>query len=301
MIEFNIGDPIPLVYQEDDIQITILYDGNTPFTLGTKLRKAEGIYNYILERDYNAIQLAGDPNSNFLAAFTLYFYSKKIPIFNIHISRSGYLSGNRILSERFSTKYINYTAFKEEYFLKVHPEFLFSRDNLIEPTYKRQEAMKFFIVPRWGISEYSLENMQSMINKILNIYKINTIYIDIGSGFTYLSFLKNKNLGRIRVIGVCIGLPKFKMIGYLQELESRLFGSISEYELIEPLHRDKFGLIRKEDLKLIEKLRDRNIYFEPIYSIKTFRLILEKTENKNKTGIFYFHQGALLPGINRGG
>ncbi|NBU98304.1 MAG: hypothetical protein EBS19_08860, partial [Spirochaetia bacterium] len=82
MIEFNIGDPIPLVYQEDDIQITILYDGNTPFTLGTKLRKAEGIYNYILERDYNAIQLAGDPNSNFLAAFTLYFYSKKIPIFN---------------------------------------------------------------------------------------------------------------------------------------------------------------------------------------------------------------------------
>jgi len=301
LIELKIGDPIPLVYQENDFQVTILFDGNSSFTLGTKLRKAEGIYQFIQESDYTSIQLAGDPNSNFLGAFTLYFYTKKIPIYTIHISRSGYMSGNRILSQRFSTKYINFTSYKEEFFSEVHPEFLFFNNTPLEISQKRQDRCKIFCVPRWGISKYSIENIQSMINKIFYIYNINTIYIDIGSGFTYLSFLNNKNLGNVKVVGVCIGLPKAKMIGYLQELEFQLFGRISDYELIEPLHKDKFGLIRKDDLELIDRVRDKNIYLEPIYSVKTFRRILEENENKNKEGIFYFHQGALLPGINRVG
>ena len=299
MIEFKIGDPIPLVYQEKDIQVTILFDGNCPFTLGTKLRKAEGIYHYVKEMDYSAIQIVGDPNSNYLAAFTLYFYSKKIPTFNIHTSRSGYISGNRILSERFSTKYINLTSHKEDFFSRVHPEFLNSKNNLLNSSQKRQEEMKIFCVPRWGISKYSIENIQSMINKIFYIYNIYIIYIDIGSGFTYLSFLNNKNLGKVKVVGVCIGLPMVKMIGYLQKLEFQLFGRISEYELIEPLQTDRFGLIRKEDLDLIERLRDKNINLEPIYSVKSFRRILEDNKNKNKEGVFYFHQGGLLPGVNR--
>ena len=299
MIEFKIGDPIPLVYQENDIQVTILFDGNSPFTLGTKLRKAEGIYKFIQERGYSAIQLVGDPNSNYLAAFTLYFYAKKIPTFNIHISRSGYISGNRILSERFSTKYLNFTSYKEEFFSEIFPEFLSSKDTPFEISEKRQADFKIFSVPRWGISKYSIENIQSMINKILIIYKINTIYIDIGSGFTYLSFLNNINLGNVKVIGVCIGLPKSKMHGYLSELELYLFGRISSYELIEPSERDRFGVIRKEDLELIDSLRDKNIYLEPIYSAKSFRRIITEEENKNKEGIFYFHQGGLLPGINR--
>ncbi len=299
MIELKIGDPIPLVYQENDTQVTILFDGNSSFTLGTKLRKAQGIYQFIRDRDYTAIQLAGDPNSNFLAAFTFYFYTKKIPTYNIHISRSGYMSGNRILSQRFSTKYINFRGYKEEFFSEVHPEFFFFNKTASEISQKRQDRFKIFCVPKWGISKYSIENIQSMINKIFYIYNINTIYIDIGSGFTYLSFLNNKNLGNVNVVGVCIGLPKAKMIRYLQELESQLFGKISVYELIEPLHKDKFGLIRKDDLELIDRMRDKNINLEPIYSVKTFRRILEEKENKNKVGIFYFHQGALLPGINR--
>ena len=89
------------------------------------------------------------------------------------------------------------------------------------------------------------------------------------------------------------------MHGYLSELELYLFGRNSSYELIEPIERDRFGVIRKEDLELIDRLRDKNIYLEPIYSAKSFRRIITEEENKNKEGIFYFHQGGLLPGINR--
>ena len=66
------------------------------------------------------------------------------------------------------------------------------------------------------------------MEKILNLYKINTIYIDIGSGLTYLSFLNYENLGKVKVVGVCIGLPMKKMIPYLKDLEFRYVANFYE-------------------------------------------------------------------------
>ena len=111
MIPLEIGEPFPVSIEKNSVKLTILNDWNTPFTLGTKLRKAEGFHFQLLKTNKKAIQIAGDPNSNFMAAFTLYFYSKGIPVLSIHSSRSGYKSGNRILSERFAVKKINGAIF----------------------------------------------------------------------------------------------------------------------------------------------------------------------------------------------
>ncbi len=297
MIDFPVGDPIPLSFQERDTSITILFDGNSPFTFGTKLRKAEGIYHYIKENGYSGIQLVGDPNSNYLSAFTLYFYSKKIPTYNIHISRSGYKSGNRILTERFSTKFLEFSKYKEEFFSSVHPQFNSFQSNFYRPTFQKLEEKGIFPVPRWGISQFSIKNIQNVMEKILNLYKINTIYIDIGSGLTYLSFLNYENLGKVKVVGVCIGLPMKKMIPYLKDLEFRLFNKVSTYSLLDLQEGDKFGKKRTEDLEFIKRLREKKIYLDPIYSAKSFLRILLEEKEKGREGVFYFHQGGLLPGL----
>ena len=99
----------------------------------------------------------------------------------------------------------------------------------------------------------------------------------------------------LSVIGVCIGLPKYKMVGYLEEMESKEFGRISSYNLIDPLELGRFGKKKSFISEFIGQMRGENIYLEPIYSGKSVYTILhERILQENKEGVFYLHQGGLL-------
>ncbi len=297
MIALEIGEPFPVSIERNSVKLTILNDWNTPFTLGTKLRKAEGYYSEYLKSHKKAIQITGDPNSNFIAAFTIYFYSKGIPVLSIHSSRSGYKSGNRILSERFAHKKINVDSIPQESYLKPHSYFLdtpSNRTNFVESD--------ILVIPRWGASHFASQSLNTLWNHIFKKYQINTLYVDVGSGLTYLSLL-NYTFGlNLCVVGVCIGLPKHKMVGYLQEMESKEFGRISSYNLIDPKGLGKFGKKKSLSFEFIQKMRNENIYLEPIYSGKSVYTILQETLlQERKEGIFYLHQGGLLSNLTHGG
>ena len=295
MISLEIGEPFPVSIEKNSLKLTILNDWNTPFTLGTKLRKAEGFYYQLLKTNKKAIQIAGDPNSNFVAAFTLYFYSKGIPVLSIHSSRSGYKSGNRILSERFADKKINVQNILQESYLKPHSSFLHTSSNQIN-----FEESDILVIPRWGASHLASNSLDNLWYHIFKKYKINILYVDVGSGLTYLSLLNYTYGLNISVIGVCIGLPKYKMVGYLEEMESKEFGRISSYNLIDPLELGRFGKKKSFISEFIDQMRGENIYLEPIYSGKSVYTILhERILQENKEGVFYLHQGGLLSKLTR--
>lgn len=297
MIDLEIGEPFPVSIEKNSVKLTILNDWNTPFTFGTKLRKAEGFYFQLLKTNKKAIQISGDPNSNFMAAFTLYFYSKGIPVLSIHSSRSGYKSGNRILSERFAYKKINLQNIPQELFVKPYSSFLHTPSN--QTNFEESDIL---VIPRWGVSHLASQSLDNLWCHIFKKYKINILYVDVGSGLTYLSLL-NYTFGlNISVIGVCIGLPKQKMIGYLEEMEAKEFGGISTYNLIDPLDLGRFGKKKSSILEFINQMRRKDIYLEPIYSGKSVYTILNETSlQENKEGIFYLHQGGLLSNLTHGG
>jgi 1-aminocyclopropane-1-carboxylate deaminase len=85
------------------------------------------------------------------------------------------------------------------------------------------------------------------------------------------------------------------MVGYLEEMESKEFGRISSYNLIDPKELGKFGKKKSFISKFIGQMREENIYLEPIYSGKSVYTILHETIlQENKEGVFYLHQGGLL-------
>jgi 1-aminocyclopropane-1-carboxylate deaminase len=297
LISLEIGEPFPVSIEKNSVKLTLLNDWNTPFTLGTKLRKAEGFYFQLLKSNKKAVQIAGDPNSNFMAAFTLYFYSKGIPVLSIHSSRSGYKGGNKILSERFAYKKINLQTISQEFYFKPHSFFLKSPYNHIN-----FEESDILVIPRWGVSHLVSQSLNTLWNHIFKKYNINILYVDVGSGLTYLSLL-NYTLGlKIRVVGICIGLPQKKMVRYLEEMEYREFGKISSYDLIDPLELGRFGKKNSTIYDFMGEMREKNIILEPIYSAKSVYMILHDTVLQDGVeGLFYLHQGGLLSNVTHEG
>lgn len=292
----KIGDPIPLFVEKNKKRITILNDWNTSFSFGSKLRKAEGFYHHFLKTNHKAIQIAGDPNSNFVAAFTMYFYTKKIPVLSLHSSRSVYPNGNRILAERFSSQIVNSTVYTEEYFQNPHPYFLKSFEN--EGRYSNSDI---FVVPRWGASRVGAEGLNPLWMHIDTTYNVKILYLDVGSGTTYLSALHYFRKKSIKVIGICIGLPLLKMKVYLEKLEFREYGRTSSYQLLQPVTGGKFGKRNRDILGFIEYMKEKECYLEPIYSGISLHEILEGDTCTHGDGVFYLHQGGLLPHLIREG
>lgn len=260
----------------------IIYDTNFPFRFGTKIRKAEGFLKEFRRGNYDGIQLIGDPNSNFLSAFTHFFYTHGINVYSIHLTKSDYYGPNRILSERFSREIVRIPYFLHEYNQQIHPKF--------------KPYGNLLLIPRWGISKLSLLYIQPLWKYIQNIYKIDTLFLDIGSGLTYLSALDFFRNSEITIIGLCIGLPRRKMVGYLEELELSLFGRVSGYSLEDVT--GKFGSITDTDIQKLQEFRNQGISLEPIYSLKSISKIVGIERDLGNSA--YLHQGGFLTGISRG-
>jgi 1-aminocyclopropane-1-carboxylate deaminase len=296
LIELKIGDPFPIFIEKNKKKLTILNDWNASFCFGTKLRKAEGFYQHFQKKNYKAIQIVGDPNSNFLAAFTLYFYAKKIPVLSVHSSRSGYQSGNRILAERFSSQIQKLSSISDDFYFSPHPHFLKRDENG-----NRYENSDIFVVPKWGASKMGAEGLNFLWEHIYTSYKVQILYIDVGSGTTYLSALQYFKDKGICVIGICIGLPCLKMKIYLEKLEYLEYGMNSSYQLVEPMVGGRFGNRKREILQFIEEMEKTGCYLEPIYSGISLYELLEGNTFMQEEGVFYLHQGGLLPHIIREG
>lgn len=287
MINLKIKEPKWISHDFSRFRLHFIQDFQS-FTLGTKLRKAEGIFQFLLQNNYNAIQLVGDPNSNFISAFTYYFTIKKIPVYAVHISRSGYRSGNRIISERFSTKFIKPTIVSGEMYDRVYPDF------------ENRSDLKIFPIPNWGISKFSELALHNLWKNIQNKYLINILYIDIGSGLSYLSALHYFKNSDIKIIGISIGLKKERMVEYLNGVEDRIFQTTSEYEIINPTDGLKFGKTNAYLSQFIREMSKKKIYLEGIYSAKSVNTIIELEKNRtNREEIGYLHQGGLISGITR--
>ena len=85
---------------------------------------------------------------------------------------------------------------------------------------------------------------------------------------------------------------------YLKGIELDLFGTSSNYELLEV--QGKFADLKNLDWGKLRRMRDLGIPGEPVYSLHSIQRMVENEKGKNRD-VVYFHQGGILPGIIRGG
>jgi 1-aminocyclopropane-1-carboxylate deaminase len=270
-------------FYHNNKHITILEDFHNLGSIGTKLRKIEPIFDFNQTKDFEFFPIVGNPNSNFIAAFSLISFLKKKKSVIFGYSKSNYKNGNYILTKNHAYK-LNVFE-RKEYALVEYKEFL----------YKTNSAN----IPEFGICLDSSNEIDFLWKDIEQLIEGKDFYIDVGSGLTYLSALRYFRKKKQNIIGICIGLPKIKMVSYLNILEQTLYHeTIGEYNLISNLLSSSFGSVSQTLSNFInEMFHKNNLFLEPIYSAKSMYTILNSKEISDKKPLVYLHQGGLISGV----
>lgn len=276
------------VFLLDDIhKITIIFDKSFA-NFGTKLRKARGILNHLYQNEYSGVFLTGDPNSNYMAAFSTFFYLSGLKVHSIFYNQSGYKNINYYISEKHSHK-ITWVKSKLD----------------ISNTLMSLNSPHLYLVPNYGMTKEALNGIESLWEKI-NFQNYSHFALEIGSGLTFLSlldYIKKKEIKNIKVIGIAIGLRTEKLIMYLNNISSLFLRNefdFSTFEIIEPVKYPGFGKTGQDLWDFCTLMAKKGLFVEPIYSGKSLLSLseyLSKTQEIDR--LAYLHQGGLPPSITR--
>lgn len=282
---FPLHTPVELFDSEEDFDLFIKRDDKTFCGFGTKIRKFNGILDYLNENNIHDVMLYGNPHSNFTATFTILLHLNKKKVYAVHYTKDRHLQTvNSKLSKRFADSvYDSRTRENREFYLK---EF-------------RYHFPYGFIIPEYGIHSRSLEGLNSLWKEIDREGGFDYIFLDIGSGLTFVSaceYFKNRHT---RIIGVSIGRPKDKMRDELITLASHLLLDVKIFnsvEILAPLTSPGYATTNSTLNRWIKEIwESKNIPLEPIYSGKTlFTIIHYLKKEKIKGRGIYIHQGGLL-------
>ncbi|PJZ68379.1 hypothetical protein CH373_05885 [Leptospira perolatii] len=255
------------------------------FSQGTKIRKLAGIYFGLLPgiENVRSVLLQGNIHTNAILAGALFFRWLGIPFHVVGYNRNLQLrTAASILSNRFGTVtcYPTRTDWKEA---MIHASF---KDGT-------------YVIPEFFFTPKALQGLETLWSEI-NPSDWDFIYLDVGSGLTWLSGLENKIS---HLYGICLGLPKTWTIHWIRErlpvlgLSNR---SIDFDRLVEPREVCEksfhFGSQAKFwEEKTFELYKITGIYFEPIYAAKSLTVIESMIESGKIAGkILYIYQGGAL-------
>ncbi len=269
-------------YLIEDIEIEIIFDKSFA-NFGTKLRKARGILEYLKQNQYKGVLLTGDPNSNFLAAFSTFFYLSGFEVYSVFYSRSGYKNINYYISQKHSHHIIKLTSKLE----------LSNIVNKLNPN--------IYVVPPYGITQMAIDSL-NLLWKNIDFSKYSHFCLEIGSGLTLLSLLNylNENQIRIQLICIAIGLKVEKLKIYLNNLFKTFLNTnldFSNIEILAPIKYPRFGKTGVEVWEFCRKMIKHKLYLEPIYSAKSLLTLKEYIKQKQNVKLAYLHQGGLPPSI----
>lgn len=275
----EIHPPKGKIVQYKDKSIFILEDFQGPGTLGTKLRKAKGLLEELKTSQYKKVSMFGSRNSNFLAAFSLFFKLNGFSISTFTYSHSSYRGGNSILTEHFSDSIDHFSS---------------KNDLLVSPEYqKHKNSPDCFSINEFGIHKGSLNGLRSLWNHPV-FEKFKTIVLDVGSGLTYLSALEFFG-SRKKIIGISLGLGIPKMNAYLKEQELNLSLNVNrEYELISPAIAKSYNSKSKTLSQFIGEMGEKEVFLEPMYSGKSLYTIFHSFHKSEMNEVLYLHQGGLI-------
>ncbi|WP_108927189.1 1-aminocyclopropane-1-carboxylate deaminase [Leptospira johnsonii] len=284
------------------------------FSQGTKIRKLWGIYNSLVEKvgaeNIRKIVLQGNLHSNAVLAGCLFFQWAKIPTKVFGYSRDINLkSPASILVRRFSESEIfetrvNWLKKRESIAGNLKPVMLLSSPEISLDDYVLFESTKekgIFYLPEYLFCSESFSGLD-LLWKETTYSEFDSIFLDLGTGLTWLSALKHYSI-LPPVYGLSLGLKLPKLRSWLEERIQNLsfslkpsWKNIFDAREIDPKNSYKFGEMDRFWEELSKNYFKRSgIYFEPVYSAKSIRileLLIQKEILKGK--ILYIHQGGIL-------
>ena len=274
-----IPTPIQFVKKINKTQFFIKRDDTLDkFSFGTKIRKFDGLYQYLKNQDFSSVLLFGNLHSNYLAAFSYLFLKYKIPFVVFAYSKDINLKTFNSSFVEKSLKLFKFNSYKKMCF---EMEFFLN---------KNQRIIK---IPEYSLHYSSLKGLDSLSEEIFSFpIFFHQIFVDVGSGLTYLALYKKF---KERVKGICIGSNKTILHQQLKKYANQFSIVLEHPNLISCQILPKFGKVNQ---KLISYSNDyfqsTNIPIEPVYSAKSIYTIEEiLKQNKCKQNILYIHQGGI--------
>ncbi|WP_246813530.1 1-aminocyclopropane-1-carboxylate deaminase [Leptospira gomenensis] len=283
------------------------------------MRKFLGIHASLRSQSIRSVLLQGELHSNALAAFAFLFRN-----FGYRVRSIGYTrdpkrnSANSILTKRHShsSEQLSSRAewkqkilrFSEETSVvtldsKRFTDHTFVKDGIVKigpvsaQEFRDPDFSESVLIPEYGLCRAALEGIDSLWEKI-QISEFDRIVIDVGSGLTYLSALRFFQK-RIPIYGVAIGLPKSKLLSWLDEQKKNLGLEslrIADDRILETEGGFGFGGNKIQILEYSKSFyRRTGIPVEPIYSARTLALTEARIQSGEWNGrTLYIHQGGLL-------
>lgn len=294
-----IRDPKDLKFRLTEVteNLFVIRDDLLPWGLGTKWRKFFGIYESLepelsLKADTKRIILWGNLHSNYLAAFTYFFYLKKIPMFVFAYTKDKTKSSfNQTLVKNHSKTLFLFssrsTAESEAMeWLRKNP------DDILLPEFGMHIGVHQGLCSLWKDLEEHIEANQCSADAKK---RSTEILLEIGSGQTYLSCFDYFYPKGIPVLGVSVGERKDSWLSSKREEIQKAMGLreaiIPEEFVFEPKDpkERRFRPWKNQRTDKIEKfLRETGIYLEPMYGGKILPFLLER---KSSQTLYYLHQG----------
>lgn len=283
---FRLNTPIHLFENIGSFQLFIKREDRSFASFGTKIRKFQGLLNFLRENYFKNVIISGSPHSNFVSAFTYLLHSMKFSVYSILTTRDKKLeTGRSILSRRFSNEIVHLDS---------------GTDTFAEMNRILDKSSGTFLVPEFGLHESCFEGLESLWAEIESArIHYDYVFLDLGSGLTFLSGLRFFPSPERTFVGISIGTSEEKMNSEIISLSQKLefeFPADSNYRILPPSIVPKFG---KSSEKLNQWIRTiwlrKNIPLEPVYSGKSLYTICQYISQKRLKGKgLYIHQGGLL-------
>lgn len=305
---FAIRTPIQFLFRSKNAEVYVKRDDRIFYSQGTKIRKLLGIYHAILPFWKNGkirkVRIVGNLHSNAVLSGVLFFRYLGIPVRSLVYSRNPILvTPASQIAKRFSEISIFPTreVWKESINTGEVSERIGGSAAGLEFLPKTGEL----ILPEYFFSSEALQGLNSLWEEIPE-KEFDRVIIDIGSGLTWISA---KDWGRTEVSGICIGLPREKMIPWFRENIPRLDRTFLSHlgdgmEDPRDLKGAAYGFGSKDNtwiFKSLEYYKRTGIYLEPIYAAKSLTAMEERIEKGEWGGkILYIYQGGSLMGSPTG-
>ncbi|WP_245667145.1 1-aminocyclopropane-1-carboxylate deaminase [Leptospira tipperaryensis] len=263
-------------------ELFIARDDRLALGVGTKFRKFFGIHSTLEKNKIKNVILQGELHSNALSAFAFLFRNFGYRIETIAYARNRERTTANSLFVKRNSHSLEVCNSRTEWKEKV---------GTIHP---KKEGI--YLVPEYGFSSEA-SNSLDILWEGISFSQFDFLVLDIGSGLTWLSanrFFQNS----IPILGISVGLPKRKMISWLEEKKESLEHTeykIAEERILEFRNFQGFG---SKDISILEYCKkfysEYQIPVEPIYSGKSLFEIQRRCESGELKGkVLYLHQGGL--------
>jgi 1-aminocyclopropane-1-carboxylate deaminase len=181
-----------------------------------------------------------------------------------------------------------------------------SRKELLDAIGQTQtKTNQGFIVPEFGFHSQALDGLGSLWTQLKQTLQSQaTLFLEIGSGLTFLSALLAFADSQVMVCGIAVG-ESGDSFEHTIESKLKFLGinnsRLSKYVILDPVGKSRFGKKKKTDVSIMNQVfSETGIFIEPIYGVKTWEYFLhpELLPDNLPRPWFYLHQGGQLNHID---